>query len=65
MFVFNTVILVAVSGPIYAQSFAGKKGKVETYAVRASTMEMLKRKNSSTSDVADEAVTEVGDGMAG
>ena len=56
--------LVAVSGPIYSQSFAGKNGKVETYAVRANTLEMLKRKNASASDIEDEAVTEVDDGMA-
>lgn len=47
--------LVALSGPIYVQSFAGKDGKVETYAVRANTMEMLKRKNASLSDAAEQA----------
>ncbi len=47
--------LVAVSGPIYTRSFASKNGKVETYAVRANTLEMLKRKNTSTSDAQDEA----------
>ena len=47
--------LVAVSGPIYAQSFAGKNGKVETYALRANILEMLKQKNASTSDAQDEA----------
>ena len=48
--------LVAVSGPIYTQSFASKNGKVETYAVRANTVDMLKRKNARTSDAPDEAV---------
>jgi len=48
--------LVAVSGPIYTQSFTGKNGKVETYAVRANTVDMLKRKNARTSDAPDEAV---------
>ena len=48
--------LVAVCGPIYTQSFAGKNGKVETYAVRANTVDMLKRKNARTSDAPDEAV---------
>ena len=57
--------LVAVSGPIYPQSFAGKSGKVETYAIRANNLEMLKRKNANASDVADEAVTEVEEGKAG
>jgi single-stranded DNA-binding protein len=57
--------LVAVSGPIYPQSFAGKSGKVETYAIRANTLEMLKRKNASTSDAQDEAAAEVEDGIAG
>jgi single-stranded DNA-binding protein len=57
--------LVAASGPIYAQSFAGKNGKVGTYAVRANNLEMLKRKNASASDDADEAVIEVGDDVAG
>ena len=47
--------LVAVSGPIYTQSFTGKNGKVETYAVRANTVDMLKRKNASTSSAQDEA----------
>ena len=51
--------LVAVSGPIYAQSFAGKDGKVQTYAVRANAPEMLKPKNPSNSDAAHEAATEV------
>ena len=50
--------LVAVSGSVYAQSFAGKNGKVETYAVRAYTLEMLKRKNTNASDAADEAIAE-------
>jgi single-stranded DNA-binding protein len=48
--------LVAASGPIYTRSFASKDGKVETYAVRANTLEMLKRKNARTSDAYDEAV---------
>jgi single-stranded DNA-binding protein len=47
--------LVAVSGPICTQSFTGKNGKVETYAVRANTVDMLKRKNARTSDAPDEA----------
>ena len=47
--------LVAVSDPIYTRSFASKIGKVETYAVRAKTVDMLKRKNASTSDAQDEA----------
>ena len=50
--------LVAVSGPIHAQSFAGKNGKVQSYAVRANSLEMLKRKNPSSSDAASEAATE-------
>ena len=54
--------LVAASGPIYTQSFAGKNGKVETYAVRASTMEMLKRKNASLSDAAELACAAVEEG---
>ena len=48
--------LVAASGPIYTRSFASKDGKVDTYAVRANTLEMLKRKNARTSDAYDEAV---------
>ena len=48
--------LVAASGPIYTQTFASKNGKVETYAVRANTVDMLKRKNARTSDAPDEAV---------
>src|SRR5664279_1053682 len=48
--------LVAVSGPIYTQTFASKNGKVETYAVRANTVDMLKRKNARTSNAPDEAV---------
>jgi single-stranded DNA-binding protein len=56
--------LVAVSGPIYTQSFAGKNGKVEFYAVRANTLEMLKRKNTSTSDAQDEAAAEMVDGAS-
>ena len=47
--------LVAASGPIYTQSFTGKNGKVETYAVRANILEMLKRKNARASDAPDEA----------
>jgi len=54
--------LVAASGPIYTQSFAGKNGKVETYAVRANTLEMLKRKNASTSDASPEAAAELVEG---
>ena len=54
--------LVAVSGPIYTQSFAGKNGKVESYAVRANTLEMLKRKNASTSEARDEAAAELAEG---
>ena len=42
--------LVAVSGPINTQSFEGKNGKVETYSVRANSLDMLKRKNARSSD---------------
>lgn len=48
---------VAVSGPIYTQKFASKNGQVETYAVRANNLEMLKRKNARTSEAPAEAVT--------
>jgi single stranded DNA-binding protein len=48
--------LVAVSGPIHTQTFASKNGKVETYALRANTVDMLKHKNARTSDAQDEAV---------
>ena len=51
--------LGAVSGPIYTRSFAGKNGKVGTYAVRANNLEMLKRKNASASDPAEEAAAEL------
>ena len=54
--------LVAASGSIYAQSFAGKDGKMETYAVRANSMEMLKRKNASPSDAAEQACAAVEEG---
>ena len=47
--------LVAVSGPIYAQSFAGKDGKAETYGVRANTLQMLKCKNAIASGIQTEA----------
>ena len=54
--------LVAASGPIYTQSFAGMNGKVETYAVRANTLEMLKRKNASPSDAGEQACAAVEEG---
>jgi single stranded DNA-binding protein len=47
--------LVAVSGPIYTQTFTGKNGKVETYAVRANNLEMLKRKNARSTEAPVEA----------
>ena len=51
--------LVAVSGPIYTQSFTGKNGKVETYAVRANNLEMLKRKNARSTEAPVEATAEL------
>ena len=50
--------LVAVSGPINTQSFEGKNGKVETYSVRANSLDMLKRKNARSSDAPVEAAAE-------
>jgi single stranded DNA-binding protein len=51
--------LVAVSGPIYTQTFEGKSGKVETYAVRAHHLEMLKRKNARPSGTSGEVAAEM------
>ncbi len=42
--------LVSVSGPIFTQSFASKNGNVQTYAVRANSVEMLKRKTARTTE---------------
>ena len=54
--------LILVSGPIYTRSFASKNGKVETYAVRANTLDMLKRKNArSTEAPVEEAAPDMED----
>ena len=53
--------LVAVSGAIYSQTFQGKNGKVETYAVRANSVEMLKRKNATNTSAPVEAAAERGE----
>ena len=42
--------LVAVSGPIYTQSFASKNGSVQTFSLRANDLQMLKRKNVRTAE---------------
>ena len=40
--------LVAVSGPLYTQSFAGKNGNVQTFSLRADIVEMLRRNSART-----------------
>jgi anthranilate phosphoribosyltransferase len=51
-----------VSGPICTQCFAGKNGKVQTYTLRATALEMLRRKNASLSDAAEQACASVEEG---
>ena len=54
-----TLKRLPIYGPINTQSFEGNNGKVETYSVRANSLDMLKRKNARSSDAPVEAAAEL------
>ena len=51
--------LVSVSGPIHTQSFASRNGNVQTYAVRANNVQMLKRKTARTTEAPAEVAATI------